>query len=161
MTVNHFLVDDPRLLLMGLGDIQTQCTLLLDLLLLSFEFSVHLPLHQFRGLSELSVLRIHFFGAADHDHQGGVLSSHAVHLWGMLLPAVMCWCNQMLCSFIFQPPPACGGGTILLAKLSLWELFLRIVILKVHWRGVPISGGRTIWSLGCLSPPCLVDLLKS
>lgn len=161
LTVHNFLVDDPCLLLGGLGDIESQCALLFDLLLLAFEFSVHLPLHQFRGLSELSVLRIHFFGAADHDHQGCVLSSHAVHLRGMLLPAVMCWCHQMLSSFIFQTPPACGGGTILLGKLSWWKLFLRIVILEVHWRRVPISGGRAIWSLGCLGPPCLVNLLKS
>ena len=161
LSVHHFLVDDPRLLLRGLRDIDSQCTLLLDLLLLAFEFSIHLPLHQFRGLSELSVLCIYFFGAADHDHQGGGLSSHAVHLRGMLLPAVMCWCTQMLISFIFQPPPACGGGTIFLAKLSWWKLFLRIVILEVDWRGVPISDEWTIWSLGCLGPPCLVNLLKS
>ena len=91
VSVNHFLVADPRLLLGGLGEIESQCTLLLDFLLLAFKFSVHLSLQQFWRLSKLSVLCVHFFGAADHDHQGGVLSSHAVKLRSMLLPAVMCW----------------------------------------------------------------------
>ena len=40
LSVNHFLVDDPRLLLGGLGDIESQCSLLFDLLLLAFELSV-------------------------------------------------------------------------------------------------------------------------
>ena len=49
----------------------------------------------------------------------------------------------------------------MLANLSWWKLFLRLVILEVHRRGLSIIGGRTIGSVGCLGPPCLVDLLKS